>query len=52
MPTYGYDHIHLVSLNPLETAQFYEEMFDARKVAETKLPDGRNSVSLDLNGSR
>jgi len=52
MPTYGYDHIHLVSLNPLETAQFYEEMFDARRVTETKLPDGRNSVSLDLNGSR
>lgn len=52
MPTYGYDHMHLVSPAPLETAQFYEGMFGAKRVAVTKLPDGRNSVSLDLSGSR
>lgn len=52
MPNYGYDHIHLVSPAPLETAQFYEGMFGARKVASNKLPDGRDSASLDLNGSK
>jgi len=52
MPNYWYDHIHLVSPSPLETAQFYEKMFDARVVTNRQLPDGRTSIGLDLNGSR
>ncbi len=52
MPNYWYDHIHLVSPDPEKTAQFYERMFNAKRVATTKLADGRTSVALDLNGSR
>ena len=51
MANYRYDHIHLMSPDPLKTAQFYEQMFDAKKNDVRELPDGRTSVSLDLNGS-
>ena len=52
MPNYRYDHVHLVSPAPLETAQFYERMFNARRVSTRELADGRTSIELDLNGSR
>jgi len=52
MPDYCYDHIHLVSPDPVGPAQFYEEMFNAQKVNERKLLDGRTSVELNLTGSR
>ncbi|MFC2022199.1 VOC family protein [Chloroflexota bacterium] len=51
MPNYWYDHVHLVSPAPLETAHFYEKMFSAERVSTTELADGRTSVVLDLNGS-
>ena len=52
MPNYWYDHIHLISPDPLRTAQFYESMFNAERVSTRELPDGRTSVELNLNGSR
>ena len=52
MPNYWYDHIHLISPDPLKTAQFYESMFNAERVSTRELPDGRTSVELNLNGSR
>ena len=52
MPNYGYDHVHLISPDPLKTAQFYEEMFNAKRGAVRELDDGRTTVDLDLNGSR
>ena len=51
MPDYCHDHIHLVSPDPLKTAQFYEMMFNARRVGVREVGDGRTSVELDLNGS-
>ncbi len=52
MPNYWYDHIHLVSPDPVKTAQFYQSMFGAELVSTSQLTDGRTSVALDLNGSR
>ena len=51
MSNYWYDHVHLTSLDPLKTAEFYEKMFDARRVEVREMPDGRTSVELDLKGS-
>ena len=52
MPSYWYDHIHLVSPDAVKTAQFYEEMFNARRVNVREVGAGLVSVELDLNGSR
>ena len=52
MPSYWYDHIHLVSPDPLKTAEFYGRMFNAKRVSVTDRGEGRVSVELDLNGSR
>ena len=52
MPDYMYDHIHLYSPDPLKTAQFYEDMFNAERVNARELPNGQVSVELSLSGSR
>jgi len=36
----------------LKTAQFYEEMFNAKRVSVRELSRGGINVELDLNGSR
>ena len=52
MASYWYDHVHVISPDPLKTAQFYEGMFNAKRVGVSELGAGRVSVELDLNGSR
>lgn len=49
MTTYAYDHIHLRSLEPMETAQYFNKMFDA-KIVESTQSDGQRRVDLDVNG--
>lgn len=49
MAFYTYDHIHLLSQEPMETARYFNEMFGARIVESTQ-SDGRQRVDLDLNG--
>ncbi len=49
MPTYSYDHIHLRSRQPMETAQYFNQMFDAR-IVESIQSDGQPRIDLDLNG--
>ena len=49
MPTYTYDHIHLRSRKPMETAQYFQRMFDA-KIIESTQSDGQPRVDLDING--
>ena len=49
MPTYTYDHIHLRSRDPMETAQYFNKMFDA-EIIESVQSDGQPRVDLDLNG--
>ncbi len=51
MPNYWFDHVHLTSHNPVETAGFYEKMLGAKMVELRKLADGRILVHLTLNGS-
>ena len=52
MASYWFGHVHLVSHDPLKTAQFYEEMFNAKRVSVRELSRGGINVELDLNGSR
>ena len=49
MPTYTYDHIHLRSHEPMETARYFNKMFDA-KIVESVQTDGQSRVDLDING--
>ncbi len=50
MPNYWFDHLHLISPDPVKTAEFYEKMFGVRKVIRT-LGEGRVLVELTLNGT-
>ncbi len=50
MPEYWFDHIHLRSLNPLKTAEFYTQNFGARLISSRDTGDGRASAKLDLKG--
>ncbi len=52
MPSYRYDHIHLVSPDVGKTAEFYERMFNAKRVSVMERGAGLVSVELDLNGSK
>ena len=49
MPTYSYDHIHLRSLDPMATAQYFNEMFGA-EILESIQSDGQPRIDLDING--
>ncbi len=51
MPTYTFDHIHLISPDPEKTADFYEKTFGAKKSIRD-LGGGRKAVSVDLNGTK
>ncbi len=51
MPKYWFDHIHLMSPDPVKTAEFYEKMFGAEQVGKRDLGDGRVFVNLNLNGT-
>lgn len=48
MSTYSYHHIHLASPDPLKTAKFYEDMFDAKRVGTRPLPNGSATVDLAM----
>ena len=52
MPSYWYEHIHLVSPDAVKTAEFYEKMFNAKRVNVREATPGQVSVELSLNGSR
>ena len=46
------EHIHIVTLDPMKLAAFYEKAFDAKVIRTGTLPNGGVSVSLDLGGTR
>ena len=50
MPVYLIDHIHLMSPEPVKTAEFYMKMFGAKQVSKHELGNGRVTVNLELNG--
>ena len=49
MVTYSYDHIHLRSRQPLETAKYFNQMFGA-DIKESIQSDGQGRVDIDING--
>ncbi len=50
MADYWLDHIHLMSPDQLKTAEFYENMFGAKRISARDEGDGRASAKLDLSG--
>jgi predicted enzyme related to lactoylglutathione lyase len=46
------EHIHIVTLDPMKLAAFYEKVFGAKIIRTGTLPNGGISVSLDLGGMR
>jgi predicted enzyme related to lactoylglutathione lyase len=52
MPEYKFAHVHLISLDPIKTAEFYENVLGARREAVQKTPDGATNVVLNLGGTR
>jgi catechol 2,3-dioxygenase-like lactoylglutathione lyase family enzyme len=49
MTEFAYDHVHLRSPNPGETAGYYERMFGA-EVIKSIQSDGRERVDMKLGG--
>ena len=52
LPSYFFDHIHLLSQDPVKTAEFYEKMFGATQISKRDLGNGRVTVNLNLNGTK
>ena len=50
MPNYWMEHVHLVSKDPLKTAEFYEKTFGAKMAERSTLYDGRILLSQLLDG--
>ncbi|MDD4876313.1 MAG: VOC family protein [Dehalococcoidales bacterium] len=50
MSEYYFDHIHFRSPDPVKTADFYEQMFGAKRISMRDDGDGRAMVKLDLKG--
>ena len=48
MVTYSYDHIHLRSREPMETAQYFNKMFGA-EIKESIQSDGHSRVDIQEN---
>ncbi len=52
MPKFSYDHVHLVSADPVKAADWYKKAFDAKVIDIGKYPDGGDRVELTLEGTR
>jgi len=50
MPQYLFDHIHLMSSDPVKTAAFYQKTFGAKVVSTRASDGGRITVNLNLGG--
>ena len=49
MDAFKYDHVHLRSPDPEETARYYEKMFGAEIIRSVQ-SDGRERIDLNLGG--
>jgi catechol 2,3-dioxygenase-like lactoylglutathione lyase family enzyme len=52
MPEYKFFHVHLISQDPLKTADFYENVLGAKREAVRQTSDGSTNVNLDLGGTK
>ena len=50
MPKYWFHHVHLISPEPLKTAEFYEKMIGAKRLDVTELDQGKVAVRVTLDG--
>ncbi|MDD4859913.1 MAG: VOC family protein [Dehalococcoidales bacterium] len=50
MPSYTFDHVHLYSPDPQQTAEFYEKKLGAKRIGVTEIVPGRFITKLDLHG--
>jgi len=50
MVKYKFDHIHLMSPDPVKTAEFYQKMFGATVKETLDLGNGRLMLKLNLGG--
>ena len=50
MAKYRFDHIHLMSPDPVKTAEFYQKMFGAIQGEPVDLGNGRSMLKLNLGG--
>ena len=48
MVTYSYDHIHLRSREPMETAQYFNKMFGAEIKEVSSQTAGPGSISISM----
>jgi lactoylglutathione lyase len=51
MPSYTFDHVHLMSRDPEKTAQFYEKFFDAQRLWKREV-NGLVAISTKMEGVR
>jgi predicted enzyme related to lactoylglutathione lyase len=51
MPKYVFDHVHLSSMDPIKTAEFYEKTFGGKRKKSGDLPGGRQMASLTIDGT-
>jgi catechol 2,3-dioxygenase-like lactoylglutathione lyase family enzyme len=49
MPEFAYDHVHLRSPDPDETARYYERMFGA-KIVKSVMSNGIERTDMELGG--
>ena len=52
MPNYSYDHVHLISSDPIKAAEFYEKAFGAKRVNVATHSDGTTFAVLSLPGTK
>jgi len=46
MVTYSYDHIHLRSREPMDTARYFNQMFGAERASSLTVSPGSISTSM------
>ena len=51
MSSYLFDHLHQVTPDPEEAAQFYVNMFGAKVLNTRNISDGRVLISMELGGA-
>jgi catechol 2,3-dioxygenase-like lactoylglutathione lyase family enzyme len=51
MANYWFDHVHLISPDPIKTAEFYERCLGATRGPVNKTPDGVMTLDLNLKGT-
>ena len=47
-----FEHIHIITLDPMKLGAFYERVFDAKITRTVTLPNGGPLVFLDLGGTK